>query len=985
MRMPGIEPSSRRIAIAFEGEAVEALEGETVAAALTAAGLYDLRRTREDKPRGIFCGMGVCFDCLVSIDGQPSQRACLTKVRDGMRVARQPHRGDVSSVQPLAALPDGPLAVRRCELLIVGAGPAGLAAAETAARSGIEVVIADERLEPGGQFYKQLAPSHHFTGVAADLQYAEGRALIERVRNLNVEILSETVVWGAFPDEPDDDGRSALELGIVCAGRAERWRPQQLILATGAYERPLPVPGWTLPGFMTTGAAQTLARSYGVSPGRRILIAGNGPLNLQVACELARGGADIAAVVEAAARPGPRHIFNLAMAAWRSPDLIRQGRQYIRFLKERGIQLLYGHALVSAEGRDRVESVRIAKIDTNGSALLRSARSFAVDAVCAGYGFISSTELTRLIGCEHEVDAFGNLTVVRGADGATSIAGVFAVGDCGSMGGSRVALSQGRLAGLSVAKRLGRDAKEHAAERSKLMRVLNNDFSFQRVLWTIFSAPPMWRLAARDADVLVCRCEDVTLRDVRTCFDRGLTDIGSIKKVTRAGMGRCQGRYCGPLLAELCADASGRPRDAFSQFAPRLPVKPLPAVSVACEKGEWVGHGEVELPQLQTRPSGRRAELKTAGAIVIGGGVLGSCTTYYLAKRGLDVFQLERGSTNSEASGGNAGSLHVQLLAYDFGEWAIKGGKPAAATLPLQRDSAKLWPELEKELGGDFEIHITGGLMVAEDDKMLDHLRRKTALERSCGIEVDVISGTELRAMAPAVSERMIGAAWCPAEGKINPMLATPAINRGAVAAGARLFTGAEVLDIERGEGGFLVKTGRGDFRAPRVLNAAGAWSSRIAAMVGIELPTRASPLQMIVTEPVPHLVNNLLAHANRHLTMKQAANSNLIIGGGWRATFDRKSARPRVRRDSFEGNLWAAAQVLPALSAIHVIRSWSAMNVSIDGAPILGEAPGVPGFFNAVTVNGVTMGPLIGWLNAEMMATGSSSRCLEAYSLARF
>jgi glycine/D-amino acid oxidase-like deaminating enzyme len=274
--------------------------------------------------------------------------------------------------------------------------------------------------------------------------------------------------------------------------------------------------------------------------------------------------------------------------------------------------------------------------------------------------------------------------------------------------------------------------------------------------------------------------------------------------------------------------------------------------------------------------------------------------------------------------------------------------------------------------------------MVADDEAMLDHLRRKTELEKASGVEVEVISASELRAMAPAVSERMIGAAYCPAEGKINPMLATPAINAGATAKGARLYTNTEVIAIER-DNAFLVRTTRGDFRAPRVLNATGAWSSRIAAMVGIDLPTRASPLQMIVTEPVPELVSHLLAHANRHLTMKQAVNGNLIIGGGWRAMFDPKMGRHRVRRDSFEGNLWAAGQVLPALSAIHVIRSWSAMNVSIDGAPILGEAPGVPGFFNAVTVNGVTMGPLIGALNAEMMATGKASRDLSFYSLARF
>lgn len=983
LRAPGIECVSRTVSITFEGGLLEAFDGETVAAALTAAGIVDMRRTQNDRPRGIFCGMGVCFDCLVSVDGRPSQRACLTKVRDGMRIARQPHRGDPAKMQPVGTVSVEPVSVRTCELLVVGAGPAGLAAAEAAAECGVQVVIADEGLEPGGQFYKQHARSRRSPSVA-DVQYSDGQALIDRVSQLGVDILSEASVWSAFPSERHDD-KPGHELGIIRGGRSERWRPKQIIVATGAYEQPYPVPGWTLPGFMTTGAGQTLSRSYGVAPGRRILVAGNGPLNLQVAYELAQGGASIAAVVEASGQPGPRNLFDLAIAAYRSPDLIRQGHRYLRYFAKQRIPLFRGHALVSAEGTRRVERAMIARIDASGAFVPGTERSVEVDTVCVGYGFVSTTELTRLLGCEHTVEPSGNLTVVRSNDGATSVPGIFAVGDCGSIGGSRVALSQGKLAGLAAAENIGKVTGETLAPvRHKLIRTLHKDLSFQRSLWSIFSAPRLSRRLG-SANVAICRCEDVTLADIQGCFSRGLTDIAAVKKVTRAGMGRCQGRYCGPFLAELCSETSGQGRGQFSQFAPRFPIKPIPAFAVACEKGEWSGHGEIELPPPAQRAARPRSESRDAQAIVIGGGMIGSCTTYYLARKGVDVVQLERASLNSEASGGNAGSLHVQLLAYDFGKWATKGGKPAAETLPLQRDSARLWPDLEKELGEDLEISITGGLMVADDEEMLDHLRRKAALERSYGVDVDVISASELRNLAPAVSHRMIGAAWCSAEGKINPMLATPAINRAAVKAGARLFTYAEVEHIEQTGKYFLVKTARGDFRAPRILNAAGAWSSRLASMVGVQLPTRASPLQMIVTEPVAPLVSHLLAHANRHLTLKQAANGNLIIGGGWRAMLDPASRRHRVRRDSFEGNLWAAGQVLPALEAIHIIRSWSAINVSIDGAPILGETPGVPGFFNAVTVNGVTMGPLIGWLNAEMMTTGRTGRDLRAFSLERF
>ena len=186
---------------------------------------------------------------------------------------------------------------------------------------------------------------------------------------------------------------------------------------------------------------------------------------------------------------------------------------------------------------------------------------------------------------------------------------------------------------------------------------------------------------------------------------------------------------------------------------------------------------------------------------------------------------------------------------------------------------------------------------------------------------------------------------------------------------------------IEDGE----IKTGRGNFRSGKVLNAAGAWSSQIASMVGLDLPTRANPMQLIVTEPAPPMVTRLLAHAERHLTLKQVANGNLIIGGGWRAALDPETRRPAVLGDSFEGNLWVAHRVVPALRAVHVIRSWAAMNVAIDGAPILGEAPGIPGFYNAVTVNGVTLGPIIRRLTAEMVRTGRTGSDVAPFTLARF
>ena len=980
-----IEPAGEPVRFFFDAKPVEGYEGESLAAALTAAGILGLRRTKNGAPRGIFCGMGVCFDCLVAVDGRPGQRACLTKVEAGLRVQSQPHARAIATgaAAPLTEAPDGPIPVRRCEVLVVGAGPGGLAAAEAAAQGGARVTVLDERPEAGGQYFKQLAPSQRFGRTSAmDRQFAHGRDLIQRVRDLGVETVGGATVWGAA-----EDGKGGFEVDVFQDGRTARYRAARLIVATGAFERAYPVPGWTLPGFMTTGAAQTLGRAYRVAPGSRVLIAGNGPLNLQVACELAQGGVEVVAVAEAAPAPGPARLGAVFEALRRSPDLMVQGLSYLATLKRLGVPILYRHVLTRAEGAERVEGASLARVDARGRPVAGSERAFQLDAVCAGYGFAPSTEITRLLGCRHRFDdrGAGALVVERDGDGATSRPGVFCVGDCGGIGGARVALAQGTLAGWAAVRGLGRDAAAGVhSSVARARRALGRDLAFQDALWRLFEAPPLAGVAVA-GEVTVCRCEEVTAATLGRRIAEGVDEIGALKRATRAGMGRCQGRYCGPLIARMCAEATGRRPDEFALFAPRFPVKPVPAAAPASEKPEWSEADQGMAPPLPP-PRARRAEKGTeSDVIVIGAGIIGACAAYYLARDGLDVVVVERGQPNGEASGSNAGSLHVQLLSYDFGEHAAAGGKPAAEALPLHRDSAKLWPGLARDLGRDLEIKITGGLMVAEDSERFELLKRKTDLERSYGIPVETISAGELRDLAPAVSERMVGAAWCPEEGKINPMLATPAVLDGALTAGARLHKETEVQDIEHRSGGFLVRTTRGEFRAGKVLNACGGWSSQVAKMVGLRLPTRANPIQLIVTEPAPPLIDQMLAHADRHLTLKQVANGNFIIGGGWRAGLDADTHRPRVLRDSFEGNLWVANRVVPALRSVHVIRSWAALNVAIDGAPIMGEAPGVPEFYNAVTVNGVTLGPLIGRLTAEMMRTGRAGPELASFSLARF
>jgi thioredoxin reductase len=547
--------------IRYDGRAIEAVEGETIAAAIIASGEQRFRRTRDGGRRGVFCGMGVCQECLVVVDGRHGQRACMTKLRAGMVIEPQdyaPAPLTPASAPNLAA----PRASETPDVLIVGGGAAGLSAGIAAAGASASVTLIDERPEPGGQFYKQL--SALYSSAHADRQMRDGADLITQARAAGVAILSDATVWGAF---------GPREIAVEHGGITRLFAPRALILATGAYERAHPVPGWTLPGVMTTGAAQTLLRSYRVCAGKRVLIAGNGPLNLQVAAELVAAGATVVAVAEAA--PAPRASIALATMALTAPDLMRDGLRYRAALRGADTPLLYEHALVRVEGGERAERAVLAPIDRAGRPVAGGERSFEVDAVCMGYGFEPQNELARALGCRAEWDTRrDHLVIVRDDDMQTTAPCVYVAGDGGGLNGARAARAQGAIAGFAAARATGRDAGDEialAAARRDLRRALR----FQDALWRVFKAPAL-SMTLASGDTTICRCEGVPRADLDAAAAVHGAAIGAIKRDTRAGMGHCQGRYCGPVLAR----ALGSPEE-FALFAPRAPGKPVKLAAIA--------------------------------------------------------------------------------------------------------------------------------------------------------------------------------------------------------------------------------------------------------------------------------------------------------------------------------------------------------------------------------------------------------------------
>lgn len=459
------------------------------------------------------------------------------------------------------------------ELVIVGGGPAGLSAAIEARRHGVDVLLLEEKPLLGGQIYKQTPPQWSIRKPGSlGWHYREGVQLIDEFRQAGVETWTDCVVWDSRPG------------GVQCIrdGRNIEINAEFTILATGAYDAPTPIPGWTLPGVLTAGGLQSLAKAQGVIPGHRILMAGNGPLLLAFGSELAKWGAKVVTLVEAANRPSLRGLARLVHSAGRDRGLLIEGlSHYVRLAASR-VPVLYGHALVGMEGHDRVEAAMVARLGSDGAVMPGSQRRFAVDTVCMGYGLTPSTELARLAGCQVRYDArLRTLVPTRDAFMETTVPGVFAVGDGTEVMGAPAAVEQGRIAGLRAAERSGHVSSGSATNRYKSMNAaLRAHARFQKCMWQLYSSSIKLEELIKP-DTIVCRCEEVVLADLESAMDDVHANPNALKSATRAGMGQCQGRNCISTIVALNAQRSGADPATVPWTTPRPPAKPIPIAALA--------------------------------------------------------------------------------------------------------------------------------------------------------------------------------------------------------------------------------------------------------------------------------------------------------------------------------------------------------------------------------------------------------------------
>jgi glycine/D-amino acid oxidase-like deaminating enzyme len=385
-------------------------------------------------------------------------------------------------------------------------------------------------------------------------------------------------------------------------------------------------------------------------------------------------------------------------------------------------------------------------------------------------------------------------------------------------------------------------------------------------------------------------------------------------------------------------------------------------------------------------------------AVVIGGGLLGCCTAWMIARDGGRVLLVERDQVNQHASGSNAGSLHFQLE-YRMIDRGIEAARKAAEAMPLHLEAARLWAALPALCGEAIEVKQTGGLMIAEDATQVALLEQKTEIERSWGLDNRVIDRAEIDRIAPYLSDRVIAAAHCPLEGKADARTAAPALARAALRLGAEIRTRQEVVSLLR-QGGLWEVTlqnrhgGAAEtVTAEAVVIAAGVWTTHLGQMMGAHLPTIPLALTMTVTLRIPKIIPHLVQHAGGKLSLKQALDGNILIGGGWPARLPLLSdgqpdfdTRPELLRDSVAGNAAMAIRVLPDLAAVPVIRSWvGTTTITPDQLPLVGPVPGQPGAFVATGGSAFTLGPCFAQVLADLVAGRRASMDLTKFDAARY
>ncbi len=444
-------------------------------------------------------------------------------------------------------------------LVIIGAGPAGLSAAVVAAQHGVDVALLDEQSAPGGQIYRAMESIPPERAKLLGQEYQRGGKLVTAMRHANVDYFPDTQIWSL---------NRKREIGLLSGKVTDIITADQVLLASGAMERPLPFPGWTLPGVMTAGAGQILFKAHGIVPADGVVLAGSGPLLILLAWQYMHAGVKIKAILDLT--PMRNHLRALPHLprALLARHYLLKGMLYKKELKQAGISTLHNVNDLQANGQQQLESI----------SFLHKGRkqTISTDLLLTHFGVTPQIHLSQAAGCLHHWDKHQQCWRPQLDEwGNSSIDGILIAGDGAGIGGARTAEHAGRLAALQAVCALGQiQLHERDLNARDDKKWMSEEMHIRPFLDAFFFIPSKL-LSVPDDNTVVCRCEEVTAGEIRQAVADGLGDSNQVKFLTRCGMGPCQGRQCAEAVAFIIAAASGESLPEGGLYRGRPPVTPL--------------------------------------------------------------------------------------------------------------------------------------------------------------------------------------------------------------------------------------------------------------------------------------------------------------------------------------------------------------------------------------------------------------------------